>query len=129
VVTADRWIIDGNYHSTMEIRLAAADTIVLLDTPTIHRLIRVLTRRLARSGPTRPDLIGAERLNWPTLRYVATFNRTHRPRMLKTITAHGTHATLEILRTTADIHALLGRAHPPKGEEFLRSQPGKSDDR
>lgn len=49
--------------------------------------------------------------------------------MLKTITAHGTHATLEILRTTADIHALLGRAHPPKGEEFLRSQPGKSDDR
>lgn len=112
----------------IEIRLAAADTIVLLDTPTIHRLIRILTRRLARSGPARPDLIGAERLTWPFLRYVATFNRTHRPRLLKTIAGNDTHAMLEILRTTADIHAFLARAQPSNGEDFLRSQPRKSDD-
>ena len=33
IVTAERWIIDGNFGGTMDIRLAASDTIVFLDFP------------------------------------------------------------------------------------------------
>jgi hypothetical protein len=35
-------------------------------------------RRLRRDGPPRPDVIGAERVDWAFLRYVATFDRTRR---------------------------------------------------
>ena len=33
-VALDEWIIDGNYGSTLEMRMEACDTVVLLDYPT-----------------------------------------------------------------------------------------------
>lgn len=55
-VKADRWIIDGNYGATMDIRLAACDTVVLLDLPRIRCIGRALRRRLEYRGRSRPDM-------------------------------------------------------------------------
>ena len=33
VLEKDEWIIDGNYGSTMELRMAACDTVIILDYP------------------------------------------------------------------------------------------------
>lgn len=33
VLEGECWIIDGNYGSTLDLRLAAADTVIFLDTP------------------------------------------------------------------------------------------------
>jgi len=52
----ERWIIDGNYGGTMEIRFAAADTIVFLDFPRRICLWRVLRRQLMYRGRSRPDM-------------------------------------------------------------------------
>ena len=35
VLAQDRWIIDGNYGSTLPLRIARADTVVWLDYPTL----------------------------------------------------------------------------------------------
>ena len=32
-IQKEKWIIDGNYHSTLELRLQACDTIIFLDYP------------------------------------------------------------------------------------------------
>ncbi|HEY5926034.1 MAG TPA: hypothetical protein VIV11_30315 [Kofleriaceae bacterium] len=83
-----RWIADGNYGSTMMIRLAAADTIVFMDFPTSICLYRVFERRVRYLGRTRPDMAPdcPERFfdrEFPSfLHYVATFRREHRPRIV-----------------------------------------------
>ena len=46
------WIIDGNYASSMELRLQRADTVFFLDYPTELCLTGVEDRR----GKPRPDL-------------------------------------------------------------------------
>ena len=33
LITSDEWILDGNYHATLDLRLERADTAVFLDTP------------------------------------------------------------------------------------------------
>ncbi|MFD4249666.1 hypothetical protein ACFWQL_08005 [Amycolatopsis thermoflava] len=44
LVAGERWLLDGNCGGTLEIRLAAADTVILLDPPR-----RVCLRRAARN--------------------------------------------------------------------------------
>jgi adenylate kinase family enzyme len=83
-----RWIADGNYGSTMMLRLAVADTIVFMDFPTSICLYRILKRRVMYFGRTRPDMapgcperfLDAEFARF--IHYVATFRKHHRPRIL-----------------------------------------------
>ena len=123
LVAADTWIIDGNYRATMHIRLAAADTIVFLDTPTSRRLVRVLRRRLVRRGAARPDVVGAERLDWRFLRYITTYNRLQRPRLLRELARH---PDVHVLRSAADVRAILQRAAAQLAASRASSRRGHS---
>lgn len=51
-VRGARWIIDGNYGGTMELRYRAADLVIFLDVPRMECIRRVLRRR----GLKRPDM-------------------------------------------------------------------------
>ncbi len=46
LVSGDRWIISGTYHSTLDIRMAAADTVIFLDLPLWLCFLRVLKRKI-----------------------------------------------------------------------------------
>jgi adenylate kinase family enzyme len=50
------WIIDGNYGSTMDIRLQAADTIIFFDLSKWVCLYRVLKRRFQYRNKKREDM-------------------------------------------------------------------------
>ena len=56
IVRANRWIIDGNFGGTMEIRLAACDTVIFLDFPPAICTWRVIKRRFKYRKVTRPDM-------------------------------------------------------------------------
>ena len=51
ILLQEEWIIDGNYSSTMELRMQACDTIFFLDYATEVCLAGILSRR----GKARPD--------------------------------------------------------------------------
>ena len=51
-MSGESWIIDGNYGSTMELRIATCDTVIFLDYPTELCLEGIK----ARKGKPRPDM-------------------------------------------------------------------------
>jgi adenylate kinase family enzyme len=56
LVQRECWIIDGNYRQTLDIRLAAADTVVFLDLPRWLCTWRALKRRIQYRNRPRPDM-------------------------------------------------------------------------
>src|SRR5438309_9937198 len=69
-VAASRWVIDGNYNSTVQVRLEAADTVVFMDLPTRACLWGILSRQL-RHGRGQNGQNGAyNRSTRDVLRYV-----------------------------------------------------------
>ena len=74
-MSADDWILDGHYSATLDIRLAQADTILLLDFPPHVCVLRTVKRYLKHRGSTRPDMAPGceERLTLGFLHWIWTF--------------------------------------------------------
>ncbi|MBA3747504.1 MAG: DNA topology modulation protein FlaR [Solirubrobacterales bacterium] len=113
LVAGDRWIIDGNYGATLDIRLAAADTVVLFDLPARVCLLGVV-RRWARNRGVAVQAPGCpERWSWELLRWVWRWRRDSRPRALDAIGSHAQHARVVVVSTRADADALIARSTDP----------------
>ena len=107
----DSWIIDGNYGSTMDMRLEKADTVVFMDTPTYLRLFRVLRRMVKYYGKSRPDMPKncPERISFEFWHYVLFYNKTRRPTILKKLSAIHKEKNVFILRNQKMVDSFLGR--------------------
>jgi len=66
VLSGDAWIADGNDLDTLELRLARADTVVLLETPWWTCAYRAFKRGLTKPVGEMPD--GCEDSTWRRLR-------------------------------------------------------------
>ena len=118
LVQSDSWIIDGNWSGTgLEVRLAAADTIVLLDLPRRLCLWRAVRRWFTFRGRTRPDL-GAdcpERLDWAYLRWIWDYPRLHRPSLLRRIKEYHEGCRVFHLRSGPEVRAFLAEIRTSGG--------------
>lgn len=85
LASKDQWIIDGNYGGTMDIRLQRADAVILLYYNTFRCLRRVVSRTWKHYGVVRPDMPSGcnERFDFDFLHYVATYNMTRIPSILR----------------------------------------------
>ncbi|MYL31771.1 topology modulation protein [Halobacillus halophilus] len=74
VAAGDKWIIEGNYRPTYDIRAARADTIVYVELPLRVCLYRVVKRWWKFRGRSRPDLGPGceERLDYDFLKFIVT---------------------------------------------------------
>jgi adenylate kinase family enzyme len=106
VVAGTSWIVDGNSLATMAIRVAAADTIILLDPPPLVCLCGIRQRRWRYRGGQHPDGV-YDRITLPFLRYTTSFRRDHRPRVLACIAEHSPHAVLYHLTSRRQANRLL----------------------
>ena len=81
----DTWIMDGNYSSSLHLRIPRADTIIYLDKSTSTCLYRVGKRVITHYGKVRPDMVEGcpERFDLEFMHYVLTFNLRNRKKLLK----------------------------------------------
>ena len=109
LVAGERWILDGNFGGTMEMRLAACDTVVFLDVPAWRCLWRVLKRRIANHGRAREGMAAGciEKLDAGFLWWIATYARQRRPAVLARLAALREGQRAVVLRRAKDVEACL----------------------
>jgi adenylate kinase family enzyme len=85
-----RWVMDGNYGGTLDLRLAACDSVIFLDLPTRVCMWRILKRSVLYRGRSRPDVAPGcpERLTWEFVRWVWTYRKRRRPGILERLRNH-----------------------------------------
>lgn len=87
-----RWVIDGNYASSLQQRLARATSVVWLDLPTRVCLHGAIRRKLRYRRGGRPDMAWGcpERLDAEYAKflwYIITFRRRQRPEIARRLSA------------------------------------------
>ena len=80
VLQKNEWIIDGNYGSTMELRMAACDTVIFLDYP----LDVCLDGIRARRGKPRSDMPWIEtEEDAEFIEFIKSYNEQQKPKVLE----------------------------------------------
>ena len=80
VLEKDEWIIDGNYVSTMELRMAACDTVIFLDYPIDVCLDGIKARR----GKPRNDMPWIEtEEDAEFIEFIKKYNEQQKPKVLE----------------------------------------------
>ncbi|MDQ1235145.1 adenylate kinase family enzyme [Paenibacillus sp. SORGH_AS306] len=105
----DRWIIDGNYSRTLDIRIERADVIVFLDMPRWLCMYRIVKRRIQYHGKTRPDLNKdcPEKLDIGFLKWVWDYRKRNRVKTLEKLKQVKQHQKVVIIRNKKQLEELV----------------------
>jgi adenylate kinase family enzyme len=101
------WVIDAMKLSSLEHRVARADTVVFLDLPRRSCYAGVLRRRLRYRGLIDRERGIADRITVEFLRSIWRFRRDVRPRVLEILDRHERTARVVVLRSRRDVRAFL----------------------
>lgn len=95
----ESWIIDGNYKSTLDIRLTACDTVIFLDVNRFICIYRAIKRTLANK--TRPDMAEGceERFDFEFMKFLWDYPNKTRPQIMKKLNSAGTHQKVIIAKS------------------------------
>jgi adenylate kinase family enzyme len=106
LLAGPEWIADGNYGGTLELRARLADTIVFLDLPRrvcLARAVRRVRSPILQAPGCRQKVDGA------FLRWIWTFPRVTRPKVLAVLGRHAPTTDIVHLRSAADLRRFLSR--------------------
>jgi adenylate kinase family enzyme len=86
IIREDKWIMDGNFNSTLDIRIERADTIIFFDMPR-HICLWNASKRIIRGKYfkiERDDITKGcnERFDLPFYKWIWNYNKNVRPRYL-----------------------------------------------
>lgn len=109
-IEKENWIIDGNYGSTMEVRLQACDTVFFLDYPLEVCMDGIMSRR----GKERPDMPWIEPeddVDEEFVEFIKSYNSESRP------------TVMELLDKYADKEIIIFKSRD-EAETFLKKLQG-----
>lgn len=99
ILATDKWIIDGNYARTLEMRISACDTVFLLDFPLAVCLEGVKNR----IGHNREDMPWVEKeLDEDFRQWILDFPNTQLPKIYNLLEQYGKSRKVYIFHSRAD---------------------------
>lgn len=83
VIKRESWIMDGNFSGTMEMRIAACDTVIFLNLPRTVCIWRILKRVATYRKTNRPDMAEGcdERFDWEFIKWVWNYPTRSKPKV------------------------------------------------
>ena len=105
-VSLPEWIIDGNYGSTLEIRMEVCDTVIFLDYPVEVCIAGVEERR----GKPRPDMPWVEvEPDLEFIEFIKKYNEESRPKVIELLEKYK-EKNIIIFKSRAEADEYLRRA-------------------
>jgi adenylate kinase family enzyme len=104
----DRWVMDGNYPSSLELRVAHADTVIFLDQRRWICLWRCLKRFVMHRGENRPELAEGcnEKIDLDFLKWIWNYPRDVKPQIESVLERHSEKQVVW-LRRSEEVDAFL----------------------
>lgn len=110
LVAAERWLIEGNYASTLQVRMTAADTVIFLDVPASVCLWGILQRRWRyRGGQHHQDGV-FDRITWSFIKYIWGYRKSMKLRVTALAAEHAGHAKLIVLSSRRAANQFVAHA-------------------
>lgn len=106
----EKWIIDGNYSSSLKVRLQRADTVILFDYPRYLCVWGAVKRFLQYRGKSRPDMAKGcgEKIDREFLSWIWNFNKNQFPKVK--VLLEGFDGEMIILKSRRDYNNFLKEA-------------------
>ncbi|MGF1655870.1 MAG: topology modulation protein [Verrucomicrobiales bacterium] len=109
ILAEPEWIMDGNYGATMDLRLAACDTVVFLDLPRWLCVWRVMKRFLTYRCRCRPDMTEGceEKLDLTFFLWIWRYRKDKRPQILAKLARLEKEKSVHILESRLMVRKFL----------------------
>ncbi|OZM57977.1 topology modulation protein [Lottiidibacillus patelloidae] len=109
IVANEKWVIDGNYSSTMNERLPYADTIIYIELPRWFAIYQVLKRWLTHLGKEREDRAEGctEQMEWGFLHFIWTTYKGRKKKFRKMLKDLKSEKRVIILNSRKEIDKFL----------------------
>ncbi|MEQ9190169.1 MAG: hypothetical protein RLQ25_06665 [Alphaproteobacteria bacterium] len=116
LAAAERWVMDGNYSNTWDLRLPRADLVLYLDMSKWLCRWRVIKRMVLNPGRVRPDMAAGcpERLDFGFLRHVWNVPKKNRPGHLRRLADPAVAPRVRFLRSPRQVQAFLHSVTPKR---------------
>jgi adenylate kinase family enzyme len=125
LVARARWIIDGNYASSLPIRLEAADTVIFLNFPAWACLWGIIQRRLRHGGGQHGAVGVYDRITWSFIRYIAGYRKQMAPRVRHLIADYAGDAQVVVLLSRHAVRRYLAGVAAPGSAAALAVAAGE----
>lgn len=124
IVDQDRWIVDGNYLKSLEMRFARADVAVYFNRSKYLCYWRICKRRFSanKDANDRPANC-PEKIAWILLTYMWKYERRINGRLLD-LQKKYPHVQLYEIRSDADLEAVSKRVLEPNGRVHAEHRCG-----
>jgi adenylate kinase family enzyme len=112
LVRKDSWIIDGNYSGSLEMRLAACDTVIFLDIARSVCIWRLLKRVVRYRKKSRPDMAEGctERFNLEFVRWVWNYSSRTKPKVLVRLKENAARKRIVHLHSSSEVEKFLANS-------------------
>lgn len=107
LLSGNRWIVDGNYGNTLDLRLGLADTIIWFDFSRYVCLLGAVRRTLLNFGRPMQAAGCPERFDREFYEWIWKYPRESRPKLVEAMARYGPGADVLRFRSRREVREFL----------------------